>query len=383
MEIGLVRQRYTPYGGAERFVADALAALRAEGVALKLYTRKWPGDPAGGNGIEPVICDPFYIGNVWRDRGFARSARAAWSKERPDLIQSHERIAGCDVFRAGDGVHRVWLRERARAMGIAGRIGLALNPYHRYTLRAEKLLFADPALRAVICNSAMVRGQIRELFGVPDAKLHLIYNAVDSNRFSPALRTHRAAVRARYSLPESAIVFVLVGSGYHRKGVLQAIRALAQLAHGAHLLVAGRDKDPGRFAARARRLGVAGRVIIAGPIDDIAPLLGAADAFVLPTLYDPLPNACLEAMAAGLPVVTSTQCGAAELLAAHDAGIVCDALDIDALATAMQRMLDPSTRWSMGERARNAVAALTPSAMAAQLLALYRSLLGARANPKL
>jgi UDP-glucose:(heptosyl)LPS alpha-1,3-glucosyltransferase len=126
MEIGLVRQRYTPYGGAERFVADALSALRAEGIALKLYTRQWPGAD-GGETFEPVICNPFFIGNVWRDRGFARAVRASWSAHRPDLIQSHERIAGCDVFRAGDGVHRVWLRERARGTGVFGRIGLALN----------------------------------------------------------------------------------------------------------------------------------------------------------------------------------------------------------------------------------------------------------------
>jgi UDP-glucose:(heptosyl)LPS alpha-1,3-glucosyltransferase len=235
----------------------------------------------------------------------------------------------------------------------------------------------------VICNSALVRGQIRDLFQVPESKLHLIYNAVDSTRFSPALRMHRFAIRARFSLPESATVFVLVGSGYHRKGVAQAIAALRQLPDSARLLVAGRDKNQERYVAHASRLGVAERVIIAGPIDDVAPLLGAADAFVLPTLYDPLPNACLEAMAAGLPVITSTQCGAAELLAAHDAGIVCDAQDIDALANAMKQLLNPAKRWPMGERARKAVLHLTAPAMAAQLLALYRSLLGTPADPKL
>jgi UDP-glucose:(heptosyl)LPS alpha-1,3-glucosyltransferase len=381
MEIGLVRQRYTPYGGAERFVADALAALRAEGVALKLYTRSWPGGN-GGQNFEPVICNPFFLGSVWRDRSFARAVRAEWARHRPDLVQSHERIPGCDVFRAGDGVHRIWLQERARGMGVLGRIGLALNPYHRYTLRAEKRLFSHPALRAVICNSALVREQVRA-FGVDAAKLHLIYNAVDAQRFSPALRAHRAEVRAQHSLPDSAIVFALVGSGYHRKGVDQAIRAFARLPSSARLVVAGRDKHPGRFAARANKLGVAGRVVFAGPLEDVGPLLGAADAFVRPTLYDPLPNACLEAMAAGLPVVTSTQCGAAELLVPHAAGIACDAQDVDALADAMRQLLDPATRWAMGERARKAIAPLTAAAMAAQLLALYRSLLGDHGNPKL
>ena len=379
MEIGIARQRYTPYGGAERFVADALAALKREDVTLTLYTRAWP---ASEGAFAPVVCNPFYIGNVWRDWGFAHCVRAAWAVHRPDLIQSHERIAGCDVFRAGDGVHRVWLEQRARGMSPLRRLGLALNPYHLYTLNAEAHLFADPGLRAVICNSRLVRGQIHDLFGVPEAKLHVIYNAVDSTRFSPGLAKERDAVRDAYGLPREATVFVLVGSGYHRKGVAQAVQALARLPQSAWLVVVGKEKDPARYRAWAERFGVAARVRLTGPKKDVAPLLGAADAFVLPTLYDPLPNACLEAMAAGLPVITSNQCGAAELLSAHDAGIVCDAQDTAALAGAMERLLDPALRAAMGARARQAVMPFSAEAMAAQLLKLYRSLLGLKPSSR-
>ena len=372
MEIGLVRQRYTPYGGAERFVADALAALRRDDISLTLYTRAWPG----GDDFSPVICDPYFLGNVWRDWGFARCVRAAWIRHRPSLIQSHERIPGCDVFRAGDGVHRVWLEQRARGMSQSRRLGLALNPYHRYTLNAERRLFADPRLRAVICNSRLVRDQIQRLFGVPDEKLHVIYNAVDSSRFAPSLRIGGVAVRTGLELPAAATVFALIGSGYHRKGVAQALAALARLPESCWLLVVGKDKREAQYRALALRLGVAQRVRFAGPRDDVAPLLGAADVFVLPTLYDPLPNACLEAMAAGLPVITSDQCGVAELLTAHRAGMVCDAQDVGALAAAMTQLLDPVLRADVGARARQAVLPLTAEAMAAQLIALYRSLLG-------
>ena len=374
MEIGIVRQRYTPYGGAERFVADALAALSRDGVTLTLYTRAWPG---GDGAFSPVVCNPFFIGNVWRDWSFARCVRAAWGRHRPALIQSHERIAGCDVFRAGDGVHREWLEQRARGMGALRRLALALNPYHRYTLQAERRLFADSRLRAVICNSRLVRDQIHRLFGVPGEKLHVIYNAVDSGRFAPPSQAERVTHRATFDLPAGATVFALVGSGYHRKGVAQAIAALARLPDTAWLVVVGKDKNEARYRDLARRLGVAQRVRFAGPRDDVAPLLGAVDAFVLPTLYDPLPNACLEAMAAGLPVITTDQCGVAELLTAHDAGVVCDAQDVDALSAAMTRMLDPVMRAELGARARQAVLPLTAEAMATQLIALYRSIIGA------
>ena len=377
MEIGIVRQRYTPFGGAERFVADALAALSRESVALSLYTRRWPGGDASTTAtFKPIICDPFHIGNVWRDWSFARCVRARWREHRPDIIQSHERIAGCDIFRAGDGVHRVWLDERRRGMTPIERMLLALNPYHHYTLAAEARMFADPALRAVICNSKLVRDQIASLFDVPARKLHVIYNAVDAQRFAPPTPAARAAMRRDLALPGDAVVFMFVGSGYARKGVANALAALARLPSNAWLVVAGKDRRLDDYRSLARALDVSDRVIFRGAENNVASLLHAADAFVLPTIYDPLPNAALEAMATGLPVITSTQCGAAELLKEHDAGLVCDAHDDDALATAMQRLLDdPTLRASMGWRARSAIEPLTAQAMTTRLLALYRSLL--------
>ena len=95
---------------------------------------------------------------------------------------------------------------------------------------------------------------------------------------------------------------------------------------------------------------------------------------MLPTLYDPLGNAVLEALACGLPVVTSRRCGAGELVAAHDAGALCDAVDADALAAEMEQLLDPGVRARASARAFGAVAALTPEAMTSRLLALYGSL---------
>ena len=372
MEIGIVRQRYDAFGGAERFVADALTTLAGRGIALTLYTRSWPG----GDAFDAVICNPFHIGSVWRDWSFARCVRRAWSERRPDLVQSHERIAGCDVFRAGDGVHRVWLDQRRRGMNTLERALLSLNPYHHYTLAAEARMFADPRLRAVICNSMLVRDQIRTLFDVDPAKLHVIYNAVDCDRYAPPTDEQRRHARDALGIPADAVAFAFVGSGYRRKGVATSLHALARLPPHVRLIVAGKERDLDRYRQLAMELAVADRVMFRGPERDVAQVLRAADAFVLPTIYDPLPNACLEAMASGLPVVTSTQCGAAELLRAHGAGFVCDALDVDANALSMMQLLDPMLRADMGRRAREAVLPLTADAMAAQLLALYRGVAG-------
>ncbi|HEY6863510.1 MAG TPA: glycosyltransferase family 4 protein, partial [Burkholderiales bacterium] len=301
MRIALVRQRYNPHGGAERFIERVLGAFPGGGATFSVFARRWTGARAG---IEVVRCDPFYLGRVWRDAGFERAVCRALAARRFDLVQSHERIACCDIYRAGDGVHAQWLENRRRALGPVGRLGIACNPAHRYTLAAERRLFASPRLRAVICNSQMVKDDIAGRFGVPLSRLHVIYNAVASDAFSPALRKHRRSVRAQFGIPEQAPLFLQVGSGFERKGVATSIDALAQLQAPSRLIVVGGDKDLRRYEARARRSS--GRVTFAGPQSDPKPFYGAADAFVLPTLYDPCPNAALEAMACALPIVTST-----------------------------------------------------------------------------
>ncbi len=376
MQLAIIRQRYTPFGGAERFVERALDALSARGIDILLLTRRWP--PGSNARVRPVIIDPPYLGRTMRDATFARGVCANVATMQATVVQSHERIACCDIFRAGDGVHAVWVEERMRDASPLARAALALSPWHRYTLAAERRLFASPRLQRVICISRMVQTEIHERFGLPRERLPVIYNAIDPAVFNPALRRHRDEIRARHRIATDAVVFLLVGSGYARKGVGRAIEALALLPPAAHLLVVGRDRAAGRYAALARRLGVADRVILAGAQTDPGPYYGAADAFVLPTLYDALSNAVLEALACGLPVITSDHCGAGELVAAHAAGMVCAARDIDAIARGMKAMLDPASRSRAGTAALEAVRPLTPEAMAQRLSALYAELLALR-----
>lgn len=377
MRLAIIRQRYAPYGGNERFVEVALEALLERGIAISLYTRQWPNTRL--QLIEPVLCNPFYIGRLWRDWSFARAICSAVARKAPELVQSHELLLCCDVYSPGNGVRRVWLDEWLRNASPFRRWWAESNFYHRYILGVERRLFASPWLRAVICNSKMVRDEISGRFGVSPEKLPVIYNAVDSDVFSPELKQHRAAVRQKLGVPESATVFLLVGSGYARKGVGTAIRALATLPDDTYLFVVGRDKSRRRYRRLAQKLGLGRRVALLGVQDDPKPFYGAADVFVLPTLYDPCPHAALEAMACGLPVVTSTKCGAAELLTEHDAGLVCDSRDVDALGRHMMTLTDEDARRLLGARAREAVLPLTPASMTLQLVLLYRDLIAAAA----
>ena len=232
MKLALVRQKYTPFGGAERFVERALGTLAAQGTEVTLLCREWSG---GGAGAFPIdICDPAYakiMGRKGRDASFAHAVQAIIAQHRFDLVQSHERIPGCHVFRAGDGVHATWLELRGRAQNAAQRFATRIHPWHRYVLDAEAAMFRHPDLRAVICNSRMVRDDIRQRFGVAEDRLHLIHNGVDAEYFHPGLcEEHRAELRAQWHIPATAPLILFVGSGFERKGVATLLDALAVMA---------------------------------------------------------------------------------------------------------------------------------------------------------
>ena len=312
MRLAIVRQRYNPYGGAERIIARALPALERSGAEVTLIARSGKGWDAR----RVLQVNPFHIGNLWRDWSFARAARAAWRRAGFDLVQSHERIPGCDIYRAGDGVHRRWLELRRAAAGPLERLGIALNPYHRYVCGAEKRMFEHPRLRAVICNSAMVREEILRAFRVAREKLHVIHNGVDLEHFHPRQRAEmRAAARAELGCRPRDTLFLFVGSGFARKGLGAAIDALAAANEPAfRLAVVGRDRAQAHFVQRARGAGLAERVSFLGGQEDVRPFYAAADCLILPSRYDPFPNTALEALAMGLPVIVSSRCGAAEIV---------------------------------------------------------------------
>ncbi len=375
MRLAIIRQRYKPQGGVERFLEGALEALLERNVAITLYTREWPQTKL--QLIEPHILDPFYLGPLWRDWGFARAVTREIAATRANLVQSHERVLSCDIYRPADGIHATWLEERLQDAPASLRWRVALDPWHRYTLAMERKLFASPWLRTVLCNSKMVRDDIKARFGLPDERLPVLYNAVDSNVFSPDLRMHRERIRAKHKIAAEATLFLLVGSGFHRKGVPAAIAALARLDPPAHLVIVGDDRRRDMYKRLAREHDVRERVTFVGFQHDITPFYGAADAFVLPAIYDSFPDAAMEALACGLPVVTSTRCGAAELVAENDAGFVCASRDVEALAGHMKALQDADTRARLGANARRAVEPLTPAAMTLKLVLIYKQLLEA------
>jgi len=146
-------------------------------------------------------------------------------------------------------------------------------------------------------------------------------------------------------------------------------------------VIVGHDKKAARYQQLARALGIAERTRFVGAQKDVKAYYGMADALLLPTLYDPFPNVVVEAMGCGLPVITSTKCGAAELIEDGRQGFVRDALDIAGLAQAMRLLCNQARAQEMGAAARLLAEPLRLDRMAQELNALYRRLLQLPAMP--
>ncbi|MEO8385107.1 MAG: glycosyltransferase family 4 protein [Betaproteobacteria bacterium] len=370
MKLALIRAKYDPFGGAERFLNSAADALVAQGARPTIVTRAWP--QSADAGIAHQIVNPRYFTSASRDRGFAHAACELLQTERFDLVQSYERLACCDVFHAVDGVHAEWLAQRRRVQTPMQKFGVRINPHHRYVLDAERRMYASSKLKAVICISQMVKRDVIKHYGVAADKLHVIYGSIDTDAFHPRLRDeHRLATKKQLGISADAPVAIYVGSGFERKGVRGFLQAAAKV-NDLHAIVVGKDKNTTRYQAFANSLGLKDRAHFTGALADVRPYYAASDVFVMPSLYEPFGLVFAEAMACGLPVVASAQSGAADWIEHGVDSFVVDALDTAAIAKSVQAALaDPG----MGTRARAKVMPFTQAATGAQYAALYRQLL--------
>lgn len=374
-KVAIIRQRYSAFGGGEQIIRQAAEAMVRLGHAeVTIVSREW-SDQHRPEGVRFLKCDPWHAGRLLRELTFFSAARRA-TRDGFDLVQSHERMPGTDVYRAGDGVYREWIAHYSAVLPPWRRALVRLSAFHAVALRLEKAIYSAPRLRAVIANSELVAHDIVKHFPHVASKITVIRNGVDCHRFHPGLRdAHRGEVLARHRLPESSRVLLFLGSGWVRKGLGTAMMAMRGLPSDVVLIVVGRDKRHSEFVELSARLGLAGRVVFAGPRSDPHAYLGACDALVLPSIYDPMPNSVLEAMAAGVPVTVSSHTGARDIVRDGIEGFVRDPHDVEGWTDALSSAVAAGARERMGSAGRRCALLHSMDSMAGKWTELYRRLL--------
>lgn len=336
MRLAIVRRRFNPFGGAERFIVEAARALIERGTEVTVVTEAWEGGEVPG--LSHLIIRRRGRLRHQRARAFQNGVAEAVASHRFDLVQTHERLLTADLFRAGDGVHAAWVARLAAERRGLSRVFLGLDPLHRLIIDTERRMARETDM-LFVANSPLVAEELADHLALPSNRIRIIENGVDLARFRPPSAGERQAARQALGLAADAPLVAFVGSGFERKGAFRLLDALAlPAARHIHAVVAGADRALDRLRRRAAAPPLSGRVTVLGGVADVRPVLAAADLFALPSLYDPLPNAALEAIACGLPVLVTRDTGIAEAVASSGAGLVLSR-DPEDLAAGLDRCL--------------------------------------------
>ncbi len=394
MHLALNFQRVDPSrGGAETYVADLCRSLIEGGHRVDLYAESWADD-----------CLPREVHVV----PVASTGRTRWERigsfgERSEEALRHganECSVGFintwahDVIIPQGGVHPGSVRANAQryATGLVrGGYYLTKLAHPKYRLyRAIEQRQYDPQRRArVVAVSKMVQRDLEEFRGVARERISVVPNAIDPGRLDvPQPGALRCAFRNRLGLEPTDLVGFFVGHNFALKGLDPLLHGLAarwwtdRTRRPIHLLVCG-NGDADRYRRLARRLGLRDMVHFLGFYPDIREGYWSSDFFVQPTYYDPCSLVVLEALACGLPVITTAQNGAAELMSPGRQGYVLSAPGAQSeLIAALDQMAHDPTRLAMSDQARRLGRRWTFDAHVARLLEIFQEVAAAKRQPR-
>lgn len=321
MKIAIIRQKYNPYGGAEVFINRLITSLNQSDITMTVISNNWESHLPNAKNVVWLQSKAEGSSRSARLNSFQLNTEQLLNSNKFDLIQSHERLMGADIFRVGDGIHKSWLDKLTKESNFFKRIWLKIDPYHQSILQIEKAMAADPKL-TFVANSPMVMRELQEIYKVDIQRIELIENGIDLRKFSPISSSTKKIKKTALNLNENQATIGFIGSGFARKGAFQLMKALS-LNQDLQGIFIGKDKHISALKNLSTTLNLERRVIITGAQLDVRDYLEAVDVLCLPSMYDSCPNVVLEAIAMGIPVVITKDVGIHKTIEENGAGLIC------------------------------------------------------------
>jgi UDP-glucose:(heptosyl)LPS alpha-1,3-glucosyltransferase len=348
MDLALCYESVLPArGGAETYIGDLARRMARDGHAIHLYACRWDANslPAATHFHRlDVPAGPRFL-RPWR---FGAACEQALAHHTHDVTVGFDKTWGQDVLYPQGGLHAASAAQNLLKFpdGFSrtlAKVGKWLDPAAWSFSRLERKQYLGPKQPLIVVNSRMVQRHFEQFYGVPPESLRVVRSAIDPERFAADDRLKRRhEERERWNVTPEDVVGLFVAMNYRLKGLMPLLNAfaLSQQEKPGRLVVVGHPKV-GRYEKRARQLGIADRVQFLGHRSDPRDCYFAADYLVHPTFYDPCSLVALEALACGLPVITTRYNGASELLNPPADGIVVDdPHNAPALAAAITKMAD-------------------------------------------
>ena len=372
--IAVVIPQYGRIGGAEN-MAFQLCERLATMFDIHVFARKWDSGPSLVTFHKvSMIHFPRWLQPI----SFAGFAQRKIDNMAFDLVHSHERIFRMDLMTFHGIPHRTWIHDMRQK---------SLSGFDRATCWVEKKGIENPALKMILPVSTLVKKELSKHYAISEDRVSVVHPGVSIERFSGLnTRSCRERIRARHGLSVADVVICFVGMNFEIKRLDLALQGIASMKRDGffpplpRLLIVGKG-DSGPYLKMAEDLGISDQVVFAGVTDEVEAYYLASDLFVMPSRMDTFGLVVLEAMAAGLPVVISSNVGAADLVTHGGSGFILPknptAQDMTA---SLIRLMNPELRRSMGEAARQIAENHDWDKVADKMAEIYRTLIAGQKN---
>jgi UDP-glucose:(heptosyl)LPS alpha-1,3-glucosyltransferase len=373
VKIGLIIQHAdASRGGAERYTIDLARGLSHRGHDVHLISSSFVDIPwevrqekMPGNGLTRLS----------RYNRFLHWAQQHVSTTPYDVTHAMLPVRRCDLYHPHAGVE-------AESILSASSLDKTFNLKRKKAVAVEHDLILDRE-PIVLCLSNYVKQAVKKHYEVDDKKLLVLHNGVSLKRFDPASKPDAGKqVRKDLGIGEKKIIGLIVAQDFERKGVREAILALSKASDARLVLLVVGKGNPNAYLKLAKKSRVAEYVFFAGAMKDVYAAYRAADFLVLPTKHDPCSLVALEALVMGLPVISTKQNGATEVMTTGKHGFVLDnPRDISGLCDAMKQMLNDPKRLAMGKQCLTLRPKLSQEHHVDEVTRLYMRMTGAVAPP--
>jgi UDP-glucose:(heptosyl)LPS alpha-1,3-glucosyltransferase len=370
-KIAVVIPKYGLLGGAERFAYELTERLSLnEKYDFHVFANKWRSDSDRITFHKvPIIRFPRFLTTI----SFAWFANRKISKMNFDLIHTNDRIFDADIFTMHGIPHRIWVHEvRKKSMSLLDRA----------TCRVERYLVNNTRCKIFLAVSNLTKEKFLQEYKIEPEKIQVIHPGVDIERFQKLNRDYcRKGIREQFKIESSDIVILFVSMNFEIKGLDYVMAAVekAKASYSSHnfkLLVVGKG-DYKKYSALAQKAGIKNNVIFAGVHKkNLEKIYLASDIFMMLSRFDTFGMTVLEAMAASLPVIISSNVGAKDLVKQKINGFVIENTDdADQISNKIDFMLNEENKIRLAEEAYNTARNNTWKMAAIRVEKIYEQLL--------
>ena len=359
-KIAFAIEKFSRYaGGAESYTVSLADSLIKDGWEVHFFGEVWDGEPE--TAVFHKITIPKYLPAWLKMVLFASKHKRATKKQDFDVIMGFGNTLYMNVYQSHGGVH--WLSTERKVYSEKNKIKraikrliiiLSLKQWVRAWIESAPFrLYPRPKIVAI---SQMIKKDMVSFFKVDEKEIDIVYNGVDITRYNQELRqTLRGPLRKQLGVRENDVAFLFVSYDLKKKGIEPLVEAASRLKNTGHtnfkvVIIGGLPY--GALSRQIKTLNIEDKILFTGPVRSMEEYYANSDVFVLPTYYDACSLVVIEAMASGLPSITTTANGAAGIITdGKDGFIIPHPPGSQELAKKMLLLLDHEKRREISQEA--------------------------------